>query len=434
MAIRSGSPPPSKFRRIFEMKRTIAGLLCAALVGTAGFAQEVTFFNRFGSQLVTQDASENASADFGHLYNRVQGSYDSEKFSLWGRAQMRLYSINNKWDENVRVGLDPDHLMFSGAFRPLEFLELIVGKGAGDEGLWGAAYLPGAYGYGTDASYGVRKWASGEGFTVAFKGAGVGMEGLTIGWNALTEEDTLSQKKADGSQDKSEGWETGLGVSYIIPDLVGIGFGGRFNTAENANQELGIYAELLAVENLQASVGVSMDTNATVYEIEKKNIDKVSVTAADNNWGQTSLLQERDFRAFVNAGVQYNFGGMGLPLAVGADVGLLAGAVEVWKLGNESVSVMPMIVGALVGFVPNEQFWADLRVTYADSLASGSETIKHYGQRSNLTVTPRAHFILNGTDEFRLQVPISTNFWKQNKDTSKNATGFKVEVWWQHNF
>lgn len=414
------------------MKRTIAGLLCVALVGTAGFAQEVTFFNRFGSVLVEQDAVTDASADFGHLFNRVQGSYDSEKFSLWGRAEMELRSTN-RWEGNVSVGLDTDNLLFSGAFRPLEFLELIVGKGAGDEGLWGASYLPGAYGYGTDASYGVRKWASGEGFTVAFKGAGVGLDGLTIGWNALTAPDVLANKLND-EQDKSEGWNTGLGVSYIIPDLVGIGFGGRFDTAEDANQEFGLYAELLAVEGLQASVGVSMDTKATVYDIESKNIGKVDVEKGPG--ANNDFLKEREFRAFVNAGVQYNFGVMGLPLAVGADAGLLAGAEEVYKKASsgETVTVMPMIVGALVSFVPNEQFWADLRVTYADSLANGDEDVKYVAQRSNLTVTPRAHFILNGTDEFRLAVPISTNFWKQGKDTSKNATGFKVEVWWQHNF
>lgn len=396
------------------MKRTIAGLLCAALVGGAVFAQEVTFFNRLGSTLVNQDLG--GDAKFGNIYDRIQGQYESEKFSMWGRVQGTLQS-GNYWDGHVE--LDPV-VHFNGAFRPVEFFEVILGSNAGDEGLWGAVHLPGAYGYGTDASYGVRKWANGEGLTLAFKGAGVGLDGLNIGWNVLQPGD-LSVK--DGDDTKST-WKTGFGVSYVIPELVGIGFGARIDTAKDANQEFGIYAELLAVENLKASVGVSMDTDATVGTA-------ADVTGLDGEGG----VYEAKFRAFLNAGVEYGFAGMDLPLTVGADIGLLAGSDTVIEVyGEEDVTVMPMIAGLWVKFDVTEQLWADLRVTYADTLAGGNEDWKYEASRSLLKVTPRVHFALSEADEFRLQSNISTAFSKKDKSTTESQAGFDIGIYWQHNF
>ena len=397
------------------MKRTIAGLLCAALVGGAVFAQEVTFFNRLGSELVNQPIG--GDAKFGTIYDRIQGQYESEKFSMWGRVQGTLQS-GNGWDGDV--ALKPA-VNFNGAFRPVEFFEVILGSNAGDEGLWGAAHLPGAYGYGTDASYGVRKWANGEGLTLAFKGAGVGLDGLNIGWNVL-QPGVLSQKVGD---DTKSSWKTGFGVSYVIPELVGIGFGARIDTAEDANQQFGIYAELLAVENLKASVGVSMDTDATV-EIA------ADVTGADVTGLETE--SEAKFRAFLNAGVEYGFAGMDLPLTVGADVGLLAGAATVSGEGDNKVTVMPMIAGLWVKFDVTKQLWAGLRVTYADSLAGGNEDLKHQASRSLLKITPRVHFALSEADEFRLQSNISTKFIKKDKSTTESKAGFDIGIYWQHNF
>lgn len=396
------------------MKRTIVGLLCATLVGGAVFAQEVTFFNRLGSKLVDQPIG--GDAKFGNIYDRIQGQYESEKFSMWGRVQGTLQS-GNGWDGNVE--LDPV-VHFNGAFRPVEFFEVILGSNAGDEGLWGAAHLPGAYGYGTDASYGVRKWANGEGLTLAFKGAGVGLDGLNIGWNVLQPE-TLSEKVGDDTESR---WQTGFGVSYVVPELVGIGFGARIDTATDANQEFGIYAELLAVENLKASVGVSMDTDATV------------VTAADATGLEENSagVYEAKFRAFLNAGVEYGFAGMDLPLTVGADIGLLAGADTVIKVLNEEVTVMPMIAGLWVKFDVTEQLWADLRVTYADTLAGGNEDLKYLASRSLLKVTPRVHFALSEADEFRLESNINTAFSKKDKSTTESKTGFDIGIYWQHNF
>ena len=396
------------------MKRTIVGLLCATLVGGAVFAQEVTFFNRLGSKLVDQPIG--GDAKFGNIYDRIQGQYESEKFSMWGRVQGTLQS-GNGWDGNVE--LDPV-VHFNGAFRPVEFFEVILGSNAGDEGLWGAAHLPGAYGYGTDASYGVRKWANGEGLTLAFKGAGVGLDGLNIGWNVLQPE-TLSEKVGDDTESR---WQTGFGVSYVVPELVGIGFGARIDTATDANQEFGIYAELLAVENLKASVGVSMDTDATV------------VTAADATGLEENSagVYEAKFRAFLNAGVEYGFAGMDLPLTVGADIGLLAGADTVIEAGDEDVTVMPMIAGLWVKFDVTEQLWADLRVTYADTLAGGNEDWKYQASASLLKVTPRVHFALSEADEFRLESNISTAFRKTDKSTTESKAGFDIGIYWQHNF
>lgn len=397
------------------MKRTIAGLLCAALVGGAVFAQEVTFFNRLGSTLVDQPIG--GDAKFGKFYDRIQGQYESEKFSMWGRVHADLES-GNGWDGDVKVTPEVD---FNGAFRPVEFFEVILGSNAGDEGLWGAVHLPGAYGYGTDASYGVRKWANGEGLTLAFKGAGVGLDGLNIGWNVL-QPGVLSQKVGD---DTESSWKTGFGVSYVVPELVGIGFGARINTAKDANQEFGIYAELLAVENLKASVGVSMDTDATV-------VTAAEATKLADHFGD--IGGEAKFRAFLNAGVEYGFAGMDLPLTVGADIGLLAGAETVYDDGDVEVTVMPMIAGLWVKFDVTEQLWADLRVTYADTLAGGDEDWKHQASVSLLKVTPRVHFALSEADEFRLESNISTAFEKTDKSTTESQAGFDIGIYWQHNF
>lgn len=400
------------------MKRTIAGLLCAALVGGAVFAQEVTFFNRLGSTLVNQEIG--GDAKFGNFYDRIQGQYESEKFSMWGRIHAELKS-GNDWDGDVEV---TPTVNFNGAFRPVEFFEVILGSNAGYEGLWGAVHLPGAYGYGTDASYGVRKWADGEGLTLAFKGAGVGLDGLNIGWNVL-QKGVLSKKVGD---DTKSFWKTGFGVSYVVPELVGIGFGARIDTAKDANQQFGIYAELLAVENLKASVGVSMNTDATV------------VTAAEipDHFKKEleGLPLEAKFRAFLNAGVEYGFAGMDLPLTVGADVGLLAGADTVIEFGDEDVTVMPMIAGLWAKFDVTEQLWADLRVTYADSLAGGNEDLIYLYEVSQalLKVTPRVHFALSEADEFRLESNISTAFKKTDKSTTESKTGFDIGIYWQHNF
>lgn len=396
------------------MKRTIAGLLCAALVGGAVFAQEVTFFNRLGSKLVDQPIGGNAK--FGNIYDRIQGQYESEKFSMWGRIQGDLESKNG-WDGDVRL---TPKVNFNGAFRPVEFFEVILGSNAGDEGLWGAAHLPGAYGYGTDASYGVRKWAKGadgDGLTLAFKGAGVGLDGLNIGWNVL-QPGSLSTKEGD---DTKFTWNTGFGVSYVIPELVGIGFGAKVSTAENANQQFGLYAELLAVENLKASVGVSMDTKATLGSY-------TGVTGLELSAG------EDKFRAFINAGVEYGFAGMDLPLTVGADVGLLAGAETVLEVGDKKVTAMPLIAGLWVKFVATEQLWADLRLTYADSLAGGDADYKYQASKSLLKVTPRVHFALSEADEFRLESNINTAFSKKDKSTTESKTGFDIGIYWQHNF
>lgn len=391
------------------MKRTIAGLLCAALVGGAVFAQEVTFFNRLGSTLVNQDIG--GDAKFGKFYDRIQGQYESEKFSMWGRIHADLES-GNGWDGDVKV---TPTVNFNGAFRPVEFFEVILGSNAGDEGLWGAVHLPGAYGYGTDASYGVRKWANGEGLTLAFKGAGVGLDGLNIGWNVLQQGDLSN-------------WKTGFGVSYVVPELVGIGFGARIDTAKDANQQFGIYAELLAVENLKASVGVSMNTDA----------DVVTAAVIPDHFKEEleGLVLETKFRAFLNAGVEYGFAGMDLPLTVGADVGLLAGADTVIEFANEEVTVMPMIAGLWAKFDVTEQLWADLRVTYADSLAGGNEDLIYMYEVSQalLKVTPRVHFALSEADEFRLESNIFTAFKKTDKSTTESKTGFDIGIYWQHNF
>ena len=139
------------------MKRTIVMAVLATLIlGTAVSAQTVKFSDRVGAVLVTQDAAADSDASFGYLYNRFVGGYDHEKFSLWGRAQVALQS-SDQWKDNISLTGNQTWFEFNGAMRPVKFMEFALGNSFGKELPWSGYELPGAYGYGSDASYGVRK-------------------------------------------------------------------------------------------------------------------------------------------------------------------------------------------------------------------------------------------------------------------------------------
>ena len=430
------------------MKRLIAGAVCAAMVGAAAFAQEVTFFNRLGSVLVTQAAQENAGADFGNLYNRIHGLYDSEKFSFFGRLQAQLQS-NNGWDHHVELAAPI--LEFNGAIRPLEFLEIALGNSYGHEQPWAGYVLPGAYGYGSDVDYGRHEWADGEGLTAVLKADSLGVPGLIVGWNALPLQNAFSfglQNNHDGC-----GWNTQVGVIYST-EAFGVGFGGKFSTRKWTQgqdiadeQQLGVYFEFLGVENMKLGAGVTMDLNSNFGFTRAHNRGDGTGDTFTNgqfefmngNWfgqglggaGQQFNDNNEDFVAFVNAGLEYkmDLGGMGLTLA--ADFGMYAGAQTLYVVQNgEDITVMPLLVGALVKLDLSEQLWFDLRGVYEDLLASGDYNL------SQLTITPRVHFLLSESDEFRLQVPITTNFITRPEAAGgdRSDTGFNIEVFWQHNF
>ena len=422
------------------MKRIIAGMIGAAVLGGAVVAQEVTFYNRMGSVLVNQPAVENADADFGKLYDRIVGQYDSEKFSFFGRFQADLMS-GDGWDEHI--GLDAPIIEFNGAMRPLPFLEIALGNSYGEELPWEGYELPGSYGYGSDVTYGRGEWADGNGGTVLFKGAGIGMDGLYIGWNILPITNALN----GGFKGKNfpDGWDTQLGLIYNVDGMLGIGVGARLSTRKweegngkdrNANQQIGVYLEYTGVENLKVGAGVTMDTNGTGGFFKNRNLDDTGFVKGGGVVGDAldwvGNVEEIDhgFNAFVNAGAEYNFGGMGLPLTLGADVGLYAGktTVEVVQNGDD-ITAMPMLVGLLLRVDPMENLWFDLRGVYEDALVSEEDS-----NVSRLTITPRVHFLLSESDEFRLQVPITTNWIPNGVDGRDSYTGFNIEIFWQHNF
>ena len=131
------------------MKKTfVAALLAAVLAGGGLAAQDVEFSNRVGAILVTQDPGPDSGASFGYLYNRIVGGYESDLFSLWGRAQIALQSTD-KWKDQISLTGDQTWFEFNGATRPLKFLEFAVGNSFGTELPWSGYELPGAYGYGS---------------------------------------------------------------------------------------------------------------------------------------------------------------------------------------------------------------------------------------------------------------------------------------------
>ena len=426
------------------MKRIIAGMIGAAVLGGAVVAQEVTFYNRMGSVLVNQPAVENADADFGRLYDRIVGQYDSEKFSFFGRFEAELMS-NDGWDEHIGLGLgfDPE---FNGAMRPLPFLEIALGNSYGTETPWEGYELPGSYGYGSDVTYGRGLWADGNGGTILFKGAGIGMDGLYIGWNILP----ITNARNGGFKGKGfpDGWDTQLGLIYNVDGLLGIGVGAKLSTRKwtegedrNANQQIGVYIEYTGVENLKVGAGVTMDTNslgAAGDFIHESRGDELGFELGPISQYVSLDRHEYGFVPFVNAGAEYNFAGMGLPITLGADVGLYAGAqTVVVNPDDEDVTMMPMLVGLLVRVDPMENLWFDVRAVYEDALLKGVPDGSDINL-SRLTVTPRVHFLLSESDEFRLQVPIMTNWIPETKaggnfETSTH-TGFNIGVFWQHNF
>ncbi len=226
----------------------VLALIC--LVSPRAASQDVSLFNRLGSTFLEQEGEEEASPDFGNLYNWVVGGYEDEKFSFYGRLQLVLEGGAEGWNDGVVFGVGTNNaqagtkfMEFSGAFRPLPFLELALGNGYGTndrmELPWEGYQLPGGYGYATESSYGLRKWAGGNGLSVLFRGDAAGAEGLTVGWNALP----LGSLMAEGKG----AWETTLAANYLLGGVANIGLGASLDIAEDAGQVVGVYGELLAV-------------------------------------------------------------------------------------------------------------------------------------------------------------------------------------------
>lgn len=387
------------------MKKTfVAALLAAVLAGGGLAAQDVEFSNRVGAILVTQDPGPDSGASFGYLYNRIVGGYESDLFSLWGRAQIALQSTD-KWKDQISLTGDQTWFEFNGATRPLKFLEFAVGNSFGTELPWSGYELPGAYGYGSDASYGLRKYSSGNGMTMLFRGSGTGvgfLDGLTIGWNSLPLDVVKSMGKS--------AWKTAVGVNYNLMGKANLSFGGQFDTASDASQTIGIYAELLAVDNMKANVGLTMYTNSSV--VDPSGIAG-STTSSFNK-------TEKGFIPMVNAGVQYML--PWFPLYLAADMGIVAGKQSV-EYGND-VTMMPILVGGLIGMNITDQLYTHVRVTYGDNLASEAAR-----RASEVVISPRLHYKTTKWGELRLDPGFT--FITTDSDTN---FGFSLGMFWEYKY
>lgn len=387
------------------MKKTIVStVLAALLVGAGVSAQEVTFSDRVGAILVTQEATSGSDASFGYLYNRLVGGYQNEMFSIWGRAQIALQSTD-KWRDEISLTGNQTWFEFNAATRPLKFMEFAVGNSFGSELPWSGYELPGAYGYGSDASYGLRKYSSGNGMTMLFRGSGTGvgfLDGLTIGWNSLPLDVVKSMGKS--------AWKTAVGVNYNLMGKANLSFGGQFDTASDASQTIGIYAELLAVDNMKANVGLTMYTNSSV--VDPSGIAG-STTSSFNK-------TEKGFIPMVNAGVQYML--PWFPLYLAADMGIVAGKQTV-EYGND-VTMMPILVGGLVGMDITEKLYTHVRVTYGDNLASEAAR-----RASEVVISPRLHYKTTKWGELRLDPGFT--FITTDSDTN---FGFSLGMFWEYKY
>lgn len=390
-------------------------LLATLILGTAASAQTVKFSDRVGAVIVTQDAAADSDASFGYLYNRFVGGYDSDKFSFWGRAQVALQS-SDQWKDNVSLTGNQTWFEFNGAMRPLKFMEFAVGNSFGKELPWSGYELPGAYGYGSDASYGLRKYANGEGMAMLFRGSGTGiplLEGLTIGWNSLP----LNVLKDMGKS----AWTTGVGVNYNLFGALNLSFGGQFDTASDANQTIGFYGELLAIENMKANIGITIYTNTNVVDPSgiAGSATTVAADPASADASPTAIPKlENGVVSMLNTGFHYTLGDS--PLYLGADMGIVMGKQKV----SADVTMMPILVGGLIGMDFTERFYGHVRVTYGDNLASESAQ-----RTSEVVITPRLHYKTKSWGELRLD----PGFTIISTDSDTNF-GFSIGMFWEYKF
>lgn len=388
------------------IKNTImVTLLVVMLSGTGLFAQEFHFSERLGAILVTQEATDGVSPSFGYIYTRAVGGYSTDLFSLWGRLQIAFQS-SDQWKDEISLKGNQTWFEFNAAVRPLKFLEFAMGNSFGDELPWSGYELPGAYGYGSDASYGLRKYSNGEGMTMLFRGSGISdgfLKGLTIGWNSLPYDVIESKGKS--------AWKTAVGVIYDVEGLGNLSFGGQFDTDTDANQTFGFYGELEAVPNMKANLGATMYTNTSV-------VDPTDI-AGDNEVDKF----EKGFITMLNTGAQYML--PWFPLYLGADVGIVVGRQTVTSDTTDGdTTMMPLLVGGLIGMDITEQIYTHVRVTYGDNLASESSL-----RTSEVVISPRLHVKTSKWGEMRLD----PGFTLITKDSNTNF-GFELGVFWEFKF
>lgn len=389
------------------MKKMFVTMLLATMMVTGlATAQEVHLSERLGAILATQEATEDATTSFGYVYTRAVGGYTSDLFSLWGRLQIAFQS-DDKWKDKVSLTGDQTWFEFNAAVRPLKFMEFAMGNSFGQELPWAGYELPGAYGYGSDASYGLRKYSNGNGMSMVFRGSGISdgfLKGLTIGWNSLPLDTIKSMGKS--------AWKTGFGVIYNMEGVANLSFGGKIDTAEDANQTFGVYGELLAVPNMKANLGVTMYTNSSVVDPSKIIGAASGFTKSDS--GLITML---------NTGAQYTV--PWFPVYLGADMGIVLGGQTVGtNASGEDITMMPVLVGGLIGMDITEKVYTHVRVTYGNNLASESAM-----KVSEVVISPRLHLKTGKWGEMRLD----PGFTFVTADSNTNF-GFDLGLYWEFKF
>lgn len=392
-----------------KKKLLVVFLLLVCSVGSF-FAQNITFFNRLGSTFLSKETEQDASPNFGNIYNWVVGGYEGEKFSLYGRAQFVIESADG-WTDDVTFGIGTNNsktgtkfMEFNGAIRPLPFLEIALGNGYGSndrmELPWEGYQLSGGYGYATEASYGLRKWASGNGLTFLLKGDHFGMEGLSIGWNALPLGNIVQAGNA--------AWENTSMINYHIKDVANLSLGGKFTTAHGAGHVIGLYGELLAVKGLKVNAGVTMNTASTMTLLGANDV---------------MANHEKDFTTVINAGVQYTISP--LRMTLGADMGILAGRKQLTgQYTRHNATAMPLLVGGIIRWTIIPPVHARIQIRYGDTLAS-----KEAARDSVLVLNPRISYNAGNLGTFCLDPVIEIG-----EVGRENIIGYRLGLYWQYNF
>ena len=392
-----------------KKKLLVVFLLLVCSVGSF-FAQNITFFNRLGSTFLVKDAKADSDFKFSNIYNWVVGGYEGEKFSFYGRVQFALESSDG-WKDSVSFKIrnndskkGTQFVEFSGAFRPWSFLELAIGNGYGSNDRmtlpWEGYQLSGGYGYATELSYGLRKWAYGNGLTVLFKGSEVGLEGFSLGFNALPLEDLM----VDGE----ESWKPTVAMNYDMDGIANFSFAGRFNIAKEGEQTLGLYSELLAVKGMKANAGLTMYTNS----------ESTVLGSAD-----AKATYDKSFTPVVNAGVQYTISP--IKMTLGLDGSILAGSKKLTgQYSRYDATATPMLIGGMVRWVINPLFTTIIQVKYGDNLASQEKA-----RESKLTITPRLLYYPGNIGTFCLTPVITINNTNQERHV-----GYNLSLYWQYNF
>jgi len=99
------------------------------------------------------------------------------------------------------------------------------------------------------------------------------------------------------------------------------------------------------------------------------------------------------------------------------------GGKQTVENGND-MTMMPILVGGLVGMDITEKLYTHVRVTYGDNLASESAV-----RASEVVISPRIHYKTESWGELRLDPGFT--FITTDSDTN---FGFSVGVFWEYKF